>query len=349
MVKVDSSSVLLHKIESLEASLNDTRVELGLKFKELGVINEIVRAIHSTLDLRELEKIIRNILKNSIKLSNYSLRIYDPYKKIFELEIARNIDKELVEKVEAKIPFLQKEHPDFHTITFREDGRRHSLMYIPLRAHQNFVGVLFSKTKAVQNLTEDQKEILSVITNQAAVAIENSLLFNMTKKLAVIDSQTSLFNHRHLKNSLQIELRRAKRYKRPLCLIMADIDNFKIYNDTFGHPAGDKLLYSVGKILKQNCREVDIAARYGGDEFAIILPETSKAGALVACEKIRKAVYGATSKKRVSVTISLGIANFPRDTLQSKELIDYADKALYLAKQTGQNKTVPFQKKILNK
>lgn len=348
-MKVDSPNILLRKIESLESALEETRAELKVRYKELSVINEIVRAIHSTLDIKELEKIIHDILKNSIKLSNYSLRIYDPYKKIFELEIIDNIDKELVEKVEAKIPFLKKELPSFHTITLEEEGHHHSLMYIPLRAHQKFVGVLFSKAKAVQNLTLNQKEILSVITNQAAVAIENSFLFNMTKKLAVIDYQTSLFNHRHLKNSLHIELRRAKRYRRPLCLVMADIDNFKIYNDTFGHPAGDKLLCSVGKILKQNCREVDVVARYGGDEFALILPETYKAGAVVTCDKIREAVREAVSKRKHPVTLSLGLANFPRDCTEFQELIDYADKALSLAKQTGRDKTVAFQKKILSK
>ncbi len=165
------------------------------------------------------------------------------------------------------------------------------------------------------------------------------------RELAIRDGLTGLFNHRHFKEVLEKELVRAERYERPLCLIMLDVDHFKKYNDTHGHPAGDEVLKILADIVISRLRDVDSAARYGGEEFAFLLPETVlKAGKMVA-EDIRTHIEdypfeGEESQPHGKVTISLGIAEFPSDSKDSSSLLKRADEALYEAKSKGRNRVV---------
>ena len=165
------------------------------------------------------------------------------------------------------------------------------------------------------------------------------------RELAIRDGLTGLFNHRHFKDVLGIELTRAERYDRPLCMLMLDVDHFKNYNDTHGHPAGDEVLKALADIIKSRLRDVDISARYGGEEFAILLPETDrKAGTLVA-ENIRAQVeiypfQGRESQPLGKVTVSLGVAEFPADCGDASSLVEKSDEALYRAKSEGRNRVV---------
>ncbi len=159
---------------------------------------------------------------------------------------------------------------------------------------------------------------------------------------ARIDNLTGLATHGAFKGRLTRELHRADRYRRSLSLIMADVDHFKLYNDTFGHPAGDRLLRLVGRLVAAEVRQVDFGARYGGDEFAIILPETSKVAAGVVAERLRAAIEGHPfphhqSQPLGQVTVSVGVATFPEDTTTLEKLLEAADRALYQAKADGRN------------
>jgi len=165
------------------------------------------------------------------------------------------------------------------------------------------------------------------------------------RELATRDGLTGLFNHRHFKDVLGTELTRAARYERPLCLIMLDVDHFKIYNDTNGHPAGDEVLKTLADIIKSRLRDVDRSARYGGEEFVALLPETDwKSGKTVA-EDIRVQMENYPFKGRESqplgkVTVSLGVAEFPTDCVDAASLVEKADEALYRAKSEGRNRVV---------
>jgi diguanylate cyclase (GGDEF)-like protein len=162
------------------------------------------------------------------------------------------------------------------------------------------------------------------------------------QQLAITDGLTGLFNYRHFKEQLEHELSRAHRHSLHLSLIMTDIDHFKHYNDTNGHPAGDDVLRGIGSLLKSNIRNIDIAARYGGEEFALILPDASKEAAKVVADKIRRLVEiqefeFEELQPKGKLTISTGVSTYPEDGNDADHLVQVADKRLYLAKQAGRN------------
>ena len=165
------------------------------------------------------------------------------------------------------------------------------------------------------------------------------------KKLAVTDGLTGLFNYRAFRRQLHLEVSRSQRFKLPVSLLMMDIDHFKMYNDHFGHPNGDKVLKHFASLLHKNIREVDFLARYGGEEFVIILPGTDKKSARIVGEKLRRLVerYPFPFEKKLPtgiVTMSVGVASFPQDAQDEKELVRLADMALYKAKKAGRNRMV---------
>jgi diguanylate cyclase (GGDEF)-like protein len=166
-------------------------------------------------------------------------------------------------------------------------------------------------------------------------------LFAETEKLVLIDELTKLYNRRHFQSSLQREFKQALRYKQPLSLLIIDIDNFKKINDTYGHPKGDEILVQVAMTINANTRMEDTACRIGGEEFAIILPHTDEASAMIAAQKLlegcRKIEYDGKF-----VTVSGGIVSFPDKADSVNKLYDFADRALYNAKYSGKDKIVPY-------
>ena len=164
------------------------------------------------------------------------------------------------------------------------------------------------------------------------------------KILSSIDGLTELYNYRYFHQHLQMELERERRYKRPLSLIMIDIDDFKDYNDQYGHPVGDLVLKRLATILKSATRGCDVLCRHGGEEFAIILPETNKKDATIVCERIRQAVEDTNlldgeGNAIGNIKITVGLASFPEDADNKNKLVEVADRALYRGKRAGKNCT----------
>tara|TARA_B100000686_G_scaffold354949_1_gene468419 strand:- start:1591 stop:2460 length:870 start_codon:yes stop_codon:yes gene_type:complete len=165
-------------------------------------------------------------------------------------------------------------------------------------------------------------------------------VFEETTHSSKFDSVTGLFNRGFFDDALQRELARAKRHNVPLSILFFDLDDFKKVNDTYGHLGGDATLKSVSKVINEEKRTEDLAARYGGEEMILILPDTEKTQALVLGERIRKRVSETITyfaEKSISITLSGGLACFPVDTEEAAQLLDCADKALYLAKNAGKN------------
>ncbi len=183
--------------------------------------------------------------------------------------------------------------------------------------------------------------VYETFRSQISAAIQGALLFEEINKLAIIDSLTGVLNRRVLDDALQKEIARTKRYNRPLSVILLDIDNFKIINDTFGHKFGDEVLKQIANTLKKSCRKVDIVGRYGGDEFLIILPETSLANSVKIAEKIIKNINSlkilSPYKDIIYLRLSLGIASCPNNIPDPEELLIWADSAMYKAKNLGGN------------
>jgi diguanylate cyclase (GGDEF)-like protein len=186
--------------------------------------------------------------------------------------------------------------------------------------------------------------LLGAFANTAAVAIDHARLHAEVQTLAVTDGLTGLANHRAFERALRTEVSRALRYGHPLALIFLDIDSFKQYNDTYGHPAGNERLKAIAALLRQNVRDPDVAARYGGEEFAVILPHTNKVGALILAERIRSQAAAAAPEaagagEPVSgYTLSLGVAAFPDDADTPEALLLAADSAELAAKREGKNR-----------
>lgn len=213
-----------------------------------------------------------------------------------------------------------------------------ALKIFPLRAGDDTVGTLVCGSRKADALPEGAQKELQMLALQAAEAMVRTRLYEQAEKLATTDGLTGLLNRRTFDAVLDRRWREAQRYKRPLSLLLLDIDHFKKVNDAHGHPAGDSVLAAVAGILEQCARDTDAVARYGGEEMALVLPETDEAGARVIAERIRKAVEAAqtpTEQGALRVTVSIGIATQGKSP---EELLDAADKALYRAKQSGRNR-----------
>ncbi len=162
------------------------------------------------------------------------------------------------------------------------------------------------------------------------------------RQLAITDGLTTLYNYRYFQEQLLQELNRARRHSLQVSLVMIDIDHFKSYNDTHGHPAGDSVLRKIAYLLKSNIRNIDLASRYGGEEFTLVLIETNKSAAGIVAEKIRNLVESQffefeESQPTGKITISTGVATFPADGEDFDQLVNSADQRLYRAKQAGRN------------
>ncbi|MBI4379603.1 MAG: diguanylate cyclase [candidate division NC10 bacterium] len=217
-----------------------------------------------------------------------------------------------------------------------------STVRLPLIAKGEAIGALCLNSSTPRCYAERELELLVPLGEQLAIAIENARLFQETNRLAITDELTGLFNHRHFYHRLEQEFKRAQRYDRPLSLIILDFDFFKRYNDLRGHLAGDEALRLLANRLRSNTRGVDILARYGGDEFCTILPETDLRQALVQAERIRSAMerdppLGQELTAGERTTVSLGVACLGPNMSQVEDLVRAADQALYRSKAAGGN------------
>jgi diguanylate cyclase (GGDEF)-like protein len=214
--------------------------------------------------------------------------------------------------------------------------RYRSLVMLPLVAKGQAIGLVELFSKTAFEMAEERLELARTMANEAAMALENARLYEEARALADRDPLTGFANHRYLHERLGEEVVRAQRSRQPLSILMLDLDDFKIVNDTFGHLFGDKVLAWTAKVIRGTLRLTDIPARYGGDEFAILLPETTPDAAARAADRIRQAfastAFSGGSRRSVAVSLSIGAATFPEDGRSGTDLIAAADKRLYVEK-----------------
>jgi diguanylate cyclase (GGDEF)-like protein len=204
----------------------------------------------------------------------------------------------------------------------------------------------------------DEAEKLSFFVNNMIGELRQKLtdvdhyaqeLHNANRQLveiAVNDGLTGLYNHKHIQHVLTTELERARKFGHPLSVLMMDVDDFKKYNDTYGHPRGDEALKTMAEIVKANTRRVDISARYGGEEFLVVVPEGNAAEATKIAERIRRAIaehaFGGTKPGETTrLTMSIGVGSYTEEQTAATELVAVADKNLYAAKKAGKNCVCP--------
>ncbi len=213
---------------------------------------------------------------------------------------------------------------------------------VPLRAGEHVFGVMVMASSTHRELSATEMERLQVLGNQSSLSLQNALLHGELERLSVTDRLTELYNHGYFQQRLDEEFKRSARFGHILSLIMLDIDDFKAFNDAHGHVRGDDVLRGVSAVIRSNLREMDIAARYGGEEYVIVLPETDTEGALAVAERIREGVealsWGRDGGTGVGRTVSVGVASFPHHAQTAIRLLEAADRAMYSAKRAGKNR-----------
>lgn len=219
-------------------------------------------------------------------------------------------------------------------------------VWVPVFAQGRIFAVLslFDREDDGTFSVRDLDTVLS-LADQAGVAIDNVVLHQEAQRLAITDGMTGIWNHRYFQLRFDQEMDRSARFRRPFCLLLCDIDDFKYVNDTYGHLQGDSVLIELARRVKAEIRDIDVLARYGGEEFVLILPETDAEGGFRAAEKIRRRIFEAPFGKdrSMAVTISIGVACFPRAGTDQTTLLRAADVALYQAKARGKNRSIVFQ------
>ncbi len=220
----------------------------------------------------------------------------------------------------------------------RHDGQR-SLVMVPLVAKGDTIGLVELCGVGALRLDARRLDLARAMANEAAMALANAQLYETTRALADRDPLTGFYNHRYLHERLGEEILRAQRTRAPLSVLMIDLDDFKLVNDTLGHLFGDDVLRWAGEQIRGALRASDVAARYGGDEFAVLLPDTPADGASEVGERIVAALrdnpHQAAGRGPVTVGASIGVASFPTDGHTAQALIAGADAALYRQKRAG--------------
>lgn len=337
--------------------LRDVHGQLIFEKRKLEQLLNIDPKMRSLLDLNNLVDFIVNKATTILEAGKCSLMLLDPETHELLIRGAVGLDNDIIRQTRIKLgeqiaglvakegqPLLVTDiESDFHVARAnRSHYRSKSFISVPIKIHNRLEGVVNvadKNSKESDVFTEIDLKILNAIVRQAAIAIENANYYRKLEHLSTTDSLTTLFNHRYFLLTLDREIDRLKRYPKPLCLLMLDIDDFKAYNDTYGHLEGDSLLKDLSTLLKDNLRNVDIICRYAGDEFVAILPETDVHEAEIIAQKLKNALTQQRFRKKV--TISIGIAKCGTD-MSRRDLIMKADQALYQSKRGGRNRICSF-------
>ncbi|MBU1044888.1 MAG: diguanylate cyclase [Candidatus Omnitrophica bacterium] len=355
--------VIKRGLEERKLEFENKRLLSNLKKEKskLETMLQLGHAMSSILNLDELSEFIVNKITAVLNAKICSLMLIDHEDETLVIKAAVGLDEAIIKTTRIKLGqsisgWVAQQGEPVLISNIEDDiqfGRTNlpkyetkSLLCIPLKVKDNILGVInvADKTIAEQEniFTEEDMHFLAIICNYAAIALENALLYGEVRKLAITDGLTNLYNHRYFQTNINSEVIRVMRYPRPLSLIMFDIDFFKNFNDSYGHPMGDIVLTEIAKVIKKNVRKVDIACRYGGEEFAVILPETKIKEAILVAEKIRTTVENLrfnTGKgtKKEKMTLSGGVAQF-KSGMTKVDFVRSADDSLYKAKTEGKNK-----------
>lgn len=325
------------------------------KIYDLKQLIEISKGLNSTLEYNTLiDSILLTcmgqmqllkagiFLRKGIGYKNYTLhRNYKGFDVDHSVEYELAYDAKLVKTMEKK--FMCYTIKQLEQLIKRDKSltvlkRLEPSLVVPLYSKGELNGIIILADRiSDQEFTESEKEYLMNIASLAGVAINNARLYEM----ATTDLMTNLKLHHFFQTALMEERDRSIKYARPLSLIMADIDHFKIFNDTYGHQAGDMVLKAVARIIKESVRPTDITARYGGEEFAVILPKTDINEAIIVAERIRTNIRKEVipwEDKELTVRISIGITQFdPHHDKENSDLVERADRALYISKNNGRD------------
>ena len=310
---------------------------------------DIVRAVNATLDAKKIADAL---------LDRMGTWFTAPYRAVVAIhesgEMATIADRGISTLLESRLydvaHWVREHGEEFTAPNLAEDRRTRieqavSVIGLPLQCRARTVGVVVmaSPGASTQDLqwTSAFRTILRSALEPAAFALDNALMFQRTQALSVTDDLTQLYNSRYLNQVLRRETKRASRSGRPLSLLFMDLDGFKSINDSHGHLFGSRALVEAADVVRKSARETDVCARFGGDEFAVVLPDTGGEGAYAVGERIRERIaahaFLAEDGLRIRLTASVGVATLPDVAASAEELLKAADQAMYRVKDAGKN------------
>jgi len=349
----------------LQNQLDDELQNSRRHFRQMVSLHTATTALVMTHDLRELLERILEATLNAIQPANTgSIYLVDPETEQLKLEALRGedlFDMESSQDLEAFTFAYEQGYADqaiqskeailisdvHHELEDQDvqDGESkfavRSLILAPLLLEDHGVGVLALNSFSVEAFSDMDLTSLRTFATTAAAAILNARLYEEAHYLAITDVLTELNNRRHFFDLARAELDRSQRYQRSLSLLMLDLDHFKHVNDRYGHTVGDQVLQAVAARCKETIRKQDIIGRYGGEEFALILPETDTQAAHNTANRIRVSIaetpFAASNGDEINLTVSIGIATLDKHTRDLTTFISAADSALYKAKESGKD------------
>jgi diguanylate cyclase (GGDEF)-like protein len=324
--------------------------------EELEALRQTIADISVNLELATLLEAILKRAQTLLTGDGGALALYRA--EINELEIVAGPQKEigirlalgegaLGQVAQTRQPLIIDDYAQWaHHLPFYTSGAWHAVVGAPLiLSHQLIGAITVSTTDSARRFIHADMQLLHLFAQQAAIAVENARLFGEVQRLAIIDPLTGQYNRRHFFEKAEHELIRAQRYARPLSAIMLDIDHFKRINDTYGHSVGDQVLRAVAQHCRQALRAIDLLGRYGGEEFSILLPDTSLADARLVAERLCQQLPLTPieiAEDVITVTVSQGVATLNGSSSNIDQLLDHADQALLEAKRAGRNRVVAW-------
>lgn len=320
--------------------------------KGLDILYEISREIGRFLDFDLLLERIVEVVKAHLECQHCAILLWDEERKAWTEGAPKSNSHALLAKAAEAEGLIQqvveKGRPAFSAELGRHQEGQKSFetngvtALLPLKVQEKIIGLLVMMNEGDTAFGDRDALFWDALSDQVSMALGNAQVYQNAKQHSITDGLTKLFNHRHFQERLRDEESRSHRHHRSFSVIMLDIDFFKHYNDVCGHPTGDKVLRIIAQLIKAEIRDIDILARYGGEEFAIILTETDKMGAWKVAERIRKKIgdykfpHGQLQPQK-RLTVSIGVASYPEDADNGKDLVERADEALYTAKKSGRD------------
>lgn len=332
------------------------KIFFGKNYEYREMILNFSRRMSNVIDLDELAEAIVNPVAQAMQARQVSLLL--PNKKSFGIRYgARLIHGEPLTPIEFRqdstiITWLARENkpllrkvteidPEFKGLWAVDskalDAANVELLF-PMITKGKLIGLLVLSSKSKGLYSSDDIDVIMTFAHEAAVVIHNAQLYEQARERANTDGLTGLFNHRYFHERLDEEIVRCSRFGETFTLMLIDLDLFKTYNDIYGHLAGDEIIRQVSQCLKSSLRRVDIGFRYGGDEFAVLLPQTSLEDSQKVAQRIRRAISNQTESKGIPISCSIGLGSWPTDGVMRNDIVEAVDAAMYHAKQTGRDR-----------